>query len=135
MAVLLRIFWSVILPVLVTLIALWADRWLLRGKRLEAAKQEEKEKLLKELSEMQELVHEVLQKLAEISAVPLEKDRLSRRWRMLEKRIPKSEKMKLENSYQNACSKLSCGGLDARQGLDAFQNALEGVYKRAMEER
>lgn len=127
---------NLIVAVLATLIALWLDRWLSRGKRRKQEQQLKKETLLEEIGRMQEMIHDVLQKLDEGARVYSEQDRLSRAWRALEKRIPADEKMKLDCAYQNARSSLSdadSGGQnDAKRMMRNFQNALEGVYRRTI---
>ncbi len=124
---------GLVVTVFGTLVAIWLDRWLLRGKREEARLKAEKEKRLEQIGRMQETTHELLRLLEQGADVHLERDRFERVWRVVKKSIQSEEQAKLNAAFQNACSGLSMGtsGCEhSKRMLRDFQNELEGLFRR-----
>ncbi len=126
---------GVVVPVLVTLSALGVDRWLLRDKREEEARQKKIRQLQDKIEEMQDYVDELIELAGSTENLYHKRDRFERYWRQLEKMFPivddERSKQVLPGKFSTARNALSPSGPDyAKRQLQEFQCELENFSRR-----
>ncbi len=128
-------FTGVLVPVLVTLLALWIDRWLLKGKRAEEKRQKQLGQFRDKIEEVQDFVDELIELAGSTQNLYYKQDRFERHWRQIETLLPmlddERSKQVLPGLFQNARNALSPSGPGfAKRMLEEFQQELGNFSRR-----